>query len=93
MRSPFLSFSDGERQDLILESVSAPQKEDYTELYDAIGRLPEKLKLAVILFYFHGMDIAATAAALDIPQGTVKSRLNKARRCLKEVLNETDLRF
>lgn len=93
MRSPFAGFRDGEKQDLLLESATAPQSRDYTELYDAIGHLPEKLKLAVVLFYFHDMDIAAAAAALDIPQGTVKSRLNKARRRLKEVLSETDLRF
>lgn len=93
LRSPFLQFSSNEKKDAYLLSVPAPEKEDYTELYDAVDRLPEKQRLAVVLFYFQGMDVAATAAALGVPQGTVKSRLSKARGRLKEVLNETDLRF
>ena len=40
------------------------------------------------------MDIAGTTKILGIPEGTVKSRLNKARKLLKEVLaDETDLQF
>lgn len=50
--------------------------------------------MTIILFYFRDMDIAGTATILGIPEGTVKSRLNKARKLLKEVLaDETDLQF
>ncbi|MDE6590243.1 MAG: sigma-70 family RNA polymerase sigma factor, partial [Oscillospiraceae bacterium] len=50
--------------------------------------------LAVVLVFFRGQDRASTAEILNIPVGTVKSRLNKARKLLKEVLaDETDLRF
>lgn len=67
---------------------------DYGPLYEAVDGLPEKLRLAVILFYFEEMDIAATAQVLGIPEGTVKSRLSKARKLLKEVLGrESDLQF
>ena len=46
----------------------------------------------MILYYFDDRDIAATAQILGIPSGTVKSRLDKARKLLKEALgNETDL--
>ena len=48
--------------------------------------LPEKLRVTVILYYFEDMDVNTTAQVLDIPPGTVKSRLNKARTKLKEVL-------
>lgn len=69
-------------------------KSDYGPLYEAVDGLPEKLRLAVILFYFEEMDIAATAQVLGIPEGTVKSRLSKARKLLKEVLGrESDLQF
>ena len=52
----------------------------------------EKLRLTVILFYFVDMDIQSAAEVLQIPPGTVKSRLYKARNILKEVLgDETDL--
>lgn len=93
-RSPLLSFRTSEEKDALLQSVPAPEKTDYSPLYEAIDRLPEKLRLAVILFYFEDMDIAATAQTLGIPEGTVKSRLSSARKRLKEVLGcETDLQF
>lgn len=93
-RSPLLDFSSNEEKDRLLDSLPAPEAKDYSPLYEAVGRLPEKLRLAVVLFYFQGMDLSATAEVLRIPVGTVKSRLNKARKTLKEVLaDETDLRF
>lgn len=91
-RSPLLNFHTNEEKDALLQSVPAPENPDYGPLYEAVDRLPQKLRLAVILFYFQGMDIAATAQVLGIPEGTVKSRLNKARKLLREVLDlETDL--
>ena len=57
----------------------------------AVGRLPDKLRLAVVLFYFQGEDLASAAGILNLPVGTVKSRLSRARKLLKEALaNETD---
>lgn len=77
-----------------LAENAAPEPTDFSDLHEAISRLPEKLRMTVILFYFEEMDIASAADALHIPVGTVKSRLNKARKILKEVLtDETDIRF
>ncbi len=91
-RSPLLHFSSSDEQERLLQSVPAPEPEDHSTLYEAVRQLPEKLRLAVVLFYFRDMDIASTAAILNIPAGTVKSRLNKARRLLKEALaNEIEL--
>lgn len=93
-KSPLLDFSSGEEKDRLLASIPAPEKTDYAPLYEAVGKLPEKLRLAVVLFYFRGEDLASTAQILNIPVGTAKSRLNKARKRLKEVLaDETDLSF
>lgn len=97
-RSPvFNRFSSNEEKDAVFDAVTAEQTDqesDYTPLYQAIGRLPEKLRVTVVLFYFQEMDIASTAQVLGIPIGTVKSRLNKSRKLLKEALShETDLRF
>ena len=93
-RSPFLNFSSNEAKEAVFSTVPAPEHEDYSDLYEAIDRLPEKLRLAIILFYFEDMDISKTAETLGIPPGTVKSRLNKARKLLREVLtDETDLRL
>lgn len=93
-RAPFRTFTSNEEKERLFQSIAAPELADYTPLYAAINTLPEKLRLTVILFYFRDMDIASTALALNIPAGTVKSRLNKARKLLKEVLSdETDLQF
>lgn len=91
-RSPLLNFQTGEEKDALLQSVPAPEEPDYGPLYEAVNGLPEKLRLTVLLFYFEGMDTAAAALALGIPEGTVKSRLSKGRKILKEVLGrEVDL--
>ena len=89
--SPVQDFSSGEEKDRFFQTLSAPEGKDYAPLYEAVGRLPDKLRLAVVLFYFRGQDLASTAQILNIPVGTVKSRLNKARKQLKEALaDETD---
>lgn len=85
-KSPMLEFSSGEDKDRLLEAISAPEDKDYAPLYESVGKLPEKLRLVVTLFYFQGENLASTAQILNIPVGTVKSRLNKARKLLKEVL-------
>lgn len=87
-RAPLLDFSSGEEKDRVLNSVPAPEKRDYAPLYEAVGKLPEKLRLTVILFYFQGENLASAARILGIPVGTVKSRLSKARKQLKEVLSD-----
>lgn len=91
-RSPFLQFRTDQEQEDFFRRIPAPEKEDYAELRQAIDGLSEKLRLAVILFYFQDMNISAVAQTLGVPEGTVKSRLSKARKLLKEVLErETDL--
>ena len=93
-RSPFLDFKTNEEKDALFCAIPDAENPDYRALYEAIAHLPEKYRIAVILFYFQNMDIAATARVMGIPDGTVKSRLSKARKLLKEVLvNETDLQF
>ena len=95
IRNPvFNLFANNDEKTAALNNAAAPEKEDYSDLHAAIDKLPEKLRITVILFYFRDMDIASVAQILGIPPGTVKSRLNKARKLLKEVLtDETDLQF
>lgn len=89
-RSPFLSFRSEEERDSVLESAAAPERPDYSYVREAVDKLPEKYRLAVLLFYFEGMDIAAAAKVMGIPDGTVKSRLSRARELLKEELKDED---
>jgi len=45
--------------------------------------LPAKYREVVILFYFHGMNVTATAQSLGLPEGTVKARLARGREILR----------
>lgn len=90
----FDGFASTADKDAVMDAVPSPQTEDYSYLHSAIDRLPEKLRTAVILHYFHDMKLDQTAAALGVPVGTVKSRLSQARDKLrKELTDESDLRF
>ena len=88
-RSPiFNGFRTTQEKEALLGNLPARSQPDYTPLYQAVDGLPEKLRVTVILYYFEDMDVNTTAQVLDIPPGTVKSRLNKARTKLKEVLGD-----
>ena len=69
----------------------SPEPEDYSDLYRAVAELKPKFRIAVLLFYIEGYSLVETARLLKIPQGTVKSRLNAARKILKERLSNEDL--
>lgn len=54
----------------------------------AVFALPPKYREALILFYFHGMDIPAAAQSLGLPEGTVKARLFRGRDILRSKLSK-----
>lgn len=60
------------------------------EIGEAIDRLPEKLRLTVLLFYVEDYSVKEIKSILRIPEGTVKSRLSKARALLRESLKDTE---
>ena len=56
------------------------------QLENGITRLPEYLRVALILRDVEGLSTAETAAALDLSEATVKSRLHRARVLLRGYL-------
>jgi RNA polymerase sigma-70 factor (ECF subfamily) len=52
----------------------------------AVLNLPSKYREALILFYFHDMDVTAAARSLALPEGTVKARLFRGRELLRNKL-------
>lgn len=56
----------------------------------AIGALPVHQRETILLRYYQGLSLAEIAAALDIPVGTVKSRLSLGLRHLRMVLQEEE---
>ncbi len=57
-------------------------------LYNAINALDEDLRTITILFYFEDMKYKDIAKVLDIKEGTVKSRLSRAKEKLYNILKE-----
>ena len=64
----------------------ASEQDDYSELYEAIFKLPEPVKLCVTLYYLEGYSVKEVAQILDLTESAVKNRLLKARAVLKESL-------
>ena len=55
----------------------------------AIAALPEQVRITIVLREYQGLSYDEIAHALDVPMGTVKSRLSDARRRLREALAST----
>ena len=74
----------------LMEDTPAPGT-DYARRMDvrrAIDGLDEKTRVCVMLYYLEDMPIAEIAKAVGILQGTVKSRLHRARTQLREALRD-----
>jgi RNA polymerase sigma-70 factor (ECF subfamily) len=56
------------------------------DVQEAIRRLPEDFRAALVLCDVVGLDYAEIATALDIPPGTVRSRIHRARAQLRKAL-------
>jgi RNA polymerase sigma-70 factor (ECF subfamily) len=56
------------------------------EVQDALGELPEQFRIAVLLADVEGFSYKEIAEILDIPIGTVMSRLHRGRRALEKRL-------
>ncbi len=73
------------RRETTVDIVAARERAEH--LWNAIEALPEKLRLVVVLAGIEGHDTREVSALLDVPEGTVKSRLFLARKQLKERLS------
>lgn len=56
---------------------------DALSLREAVRALPEELRSVIVLRYFTGLTLEETAAALEIPRGTVSSRQRRALELLR----------
>lgn len=79
--------------DEIGEPVARERLDDRIEADDRrrlvrrmLHSLPAKYRDALVLFYFHGADVTATASSLGLPEGTVKARLARGRDMLRSKL-------
>ena len=74
-----------EQERYMEEEVSIDEKID---LYDALEMLPATYKSVIILHYFQDMKIKEVAKAMNIPEGSVKAYMSRAKKKLQSLLKE-----
>lgn len=79
--------SAARRTSVPLDEVTAAElPPETTEVLAVVNRLPEVDRYAVYLYYFERLSIGEIAHALGEKEGTVSSRLSRARKKLKPLL-------
>ena len=81
-------FVDVEHAGLVDTSESAEGKIFLTEVLNAVDQLPEAQKEAVYLVYVEGFSYEEAAATLEIPAGTLTSRLVRGRVKIAEIVGD-----
>jgi len=66
-----------------LESIESKEKKDIG-IKEMLGKLDIRKRMVVSLYYFEQLSVSEISQVLNIPAGTVKSRLSAARNDLKE---------
>lgn len=72
--------------DEMMETLIKPTQDHYDELWDVIQKMKEEYRLAIVLFYYGNLSIRDIADILNLPAGTVKSRLSRGKEQLKQAL-------
>ena len=68
--------------------IDADESADFHELHTALARLPETYRLPLMLYYFDGQSSESVARALNISQAGACTRLSRARRELRKLLEK-----
>lgn len=58
------------------------------DVWNALDQLSPEMRDVVVLFYFYDLKTSDIAAALNVPDTTVRTRLNRARDRLRGILKE-----
>jgi len=86
-RQAALARRPAERADPADGQARLESEERAEHLWRAIDGLSEKLRVVIVLASIEGHDVKEVASLLQLPEGTVKSRLFDARQKLKEALS------
>ena len=72
------------------ELVPAPdeygQMDEQQEMMQGINQLPAMFKEVILLHYYQGYGITDIAELMDLPEGTISSRLSRGRKKLESIL-------
>ena len=73
-----------------LPPASAPFTAEEENLITQVMQLPPKLREAVLLYYYQGMNVNEISETLGIAHSTVSERLTQARKKLRTALERRD---
>jgi RNA polymerase sigma-70 factor, ECF subfamily len=79
----------------LLDEPLGPDEEEFPEWVDpeqlqlALGQLPDDARAILVLFFFEDCSYKEIAESLEVPIGTVMSRLSRAKTRLRQLLSET----
>ena len=76
------------KQSVLLQKSPAGtvSSKEYPELQNALAKLPEDYRTALMLYYFDGRSTQKIAESLGISQAAVHARLSRARKQLRKLL-------
>ena len=74
-----------------MEAEYPSEQQNDLGLFDAIMELKTELRLVIVLHYIEGFQTMEMAEIIKIPEGTVKSRLSRARTELTSILGEKEV--
>ncbi len=87
---PVLATSVGLNLEMVPAEGETDRAVDSAELQAAIDDLPAEFRVVVAMFYFEGCSYREISEKLDLPMGTVMSRLARAKGHLRSKLFETE---
>lgn len=88
-RTPTRPLPESEPIDRETPELLAAQAEGFRRLDAALAALPEDQRLVFVLIELQGLSHAEAADVADVPVGTVKSRLFRAKEWLREAMTES----
>lgn len=75
----------------ILETLIHDERKSM--VYKGVEGLESKYRIVVVMYYYGNLSVEDIGKALNIPKGTVKSRLHKSRQIMKKYLEETGYEY
>jgi RNA polymerase sigma factor (sigma-70 family) len=87
-RGRHIAIDEANENDFGQDAVQE-QKLMYQDVLDKLARLPEEQRAVLLLIAVEDLSYADTARVLDIPIGTVMSRLSRARERLQQEIEGT----
>lgn len=75
-------------KEIIEPQVCEQETEKYSDLYEALARLPEDMRLTISLYYLESYSVKEIAQLLETTESTIKNRLFRARKQLRSELEK-----